>query len=181
MGKKITIDSATLANKGLEVIEAHHLFGLDYDRIDVVVHPQSIVHSMVEFVDGSLWAHMSKPDMKIPLQYALTFPERMPMNDGAAEAFSLSSLTFEPVRDDMFPTLSYAYEAGRRGGTAPVAFNAANEIAVERFLKRDIPFRGIPVIIKWALEHHPFDPQPGLDDVLEADNWTRKQSAGVKP
>lgn len=175
MGMKITVDSATLANKGLEVIEAHHLFGLDYDRITVLVHPQSIVHSMVEFVDDSVWAHMSKPDMKIPIQYALTFPERIPLNEYGEGVLRLESLTFEEVREDIFPTLKYAYDAGRRGGTAPVAFNAANEIAVERFLERKVPFNEIPVMIRWALEHHPYVAHPKMDEILAVDGWTREK------
>ncbi len=177
MGRKITVDSATLANKGLEVIEAHHLFGLDYDRIQVLVHPQSIVHSMVEMVDDSLLAHMSKPDMKIPIQYALTYPDRIPITIWGDGPLKLESLTFEKVRDDIFPTLGYAYKAGRRGGTAPVAYNAANEVAVERFLAREIAFNSIPLIVKWALDNHPFGEHPDLEQILNVDGWTRENTS----
>jgi 1-deoxy-D-xylulose-5-phosphate reductoisomerase len=180
MGRKITVDSATLANKGLEVIEAHHLFQLEYDRIGVLVHPQSIVHSMVEFVDDSLWAHMSEPDMKIPIQYALTFPERMPLNGRTGRGLELTSLTFEEVRRDIFPILGYAYEAGRRGGTAPAAFNAANEVAVEKFLQREIPFNDITVMVKWALDNHPYVENPDLDKILSVDSWTREKANDVQ-
>lgn len=176
MGRKITVDSATLANKGLEVIEAHHLFGIDYDRIHVLVHPQSIVHSIVEFVDGSLWAHMSKPDMRIPIQYALTFPERIPMHISLRETLTPLSLSFEEVRSDLFPTLGYAYEAGKRGGTATVAFNAANEVAVDKFLERKISFLEIPSIIKWTLNHHPFSPTTDLEGILAVDGWARENA-----
>jgi len=176
MGRKITVDSATLANKGLEVIEAHHLFGLDYDRIKVLVHPQSIVHSMVEFVDDSLVAHLSKPDMKIPIQYALTYPERLSRNGYESGGLELSSLTFEEVRSDIFPTLGYAYEAGRKGGTAPAAYNAVNEVAVEKFLRREIPFNEIPVMVKWALQNHPYVEDPDLDQILAVDRWTRENT-----
>jgi 1-deoxy-D-xylulose-5-phosphate reductoisomerase len=180
MGRKITVDSATLANKGLEVIEAHHLFGIDYERIHVLVHPQSIVHSIVEFVDGSLWAHMSKPDMRIPIQYALTFPERVPMDFSLRESLAPLSLGFEEVRNDLFPTLGYAYEAGRKGGTAPVAFNAANEVAVEKFLGREISFSEIPSFINWALAHHPYSKSPDLEGVLAVDTWTREKTRLLK-
>ncbi len=153
MGRKITIDSATLANKALEVIEAHHLFGIPYDRIDVVVHPQSVVHSFVEFVDGSVLAQLGVPSMELPVLYALTHPDRIP--DSGVPAFdpvALSPLTYEPVRHDAFPALGLGIAAGRRGGAAPAVFNAANEEAVARFLAGEISFGDIPRVIGSALE-----------------------------
>ncbi len=153
MGRKITVDSATLANKALEVIEAHYLFGLPYDRIDVVVHPQSIVHSLVEFVDGSVLAQMGVPSMELPILYALTHPDRMP--DAGVPAFDpvrASPLTFEPVRLDAFPALRLGIEAGRAGGASPAIFNAANEQAVAIFLEGRIGFTDIAVGITGALE-----------------------------
>jgi 1-deoxy-D-xylulose-5-phosphate reductoisomerase len=153
MGRKITVDSATLANKALEVIEAHFLFGLPYDRIDVVVHPQSVVHSFVEFVDGSVLAQMGTPSMELPVLYALTHPERVPdSGSGAFDPVACSPLTFEPVRDDAFPALRLGVEAGRRGGAAPAVFNAANERAVALFLEERIRFVDVPRLIEAALE-----------------------------
>jgi len=181
MGRKITVDSATLANKGLEVIEAHYLFGLDYDSIGVLVHPQSIIHSMVEFVDDSLVAHLSKPDMKIPIQYALTYPERISLDGCGPGGLELSSLTFEEVRGDIFPILGYAYEAGRRGGTAPAAYNAANEVAVDKFLRREIPFSEIAARVKWALRNHPYIEEPDLDQILAVDRWARENTVDMVP
>jgi 1-deoxy-D-xylulose-5-phosphate reductoisomerase len=153
MGRKITVDSATLANKALEVIEAHFLFGLPYDRIEVVVHPQSIVHSFVEFVDGSVLAQVGTPTMELPVLYALTHPERVP--DAGVEAFDpvrASPLTFEPVREDHFPALQLGVAAGRAGGAAPAVFNAANEQAVSLFLDGRIRFMDIPRLIAGALD-----------------------------
>jgi 1-deoxy-D-xylulose-5-phosphate reductoisomerase len=153
MGRKITIDSATLANKALEVIEAHHLFGIPYDRIEVVVHPQSVVHSFVEFVDGSVLAQLGVPSMELPVLYALTHPDRIP--DWGVPAFdpvALSPLTYEPVRHDAFPALGLGIAAGRRGGAAPAVFNAANEEAVARFLGGEISFGDIPRVIGSALD-----------------------------
>ena len=152
MGRKITIDSATLANKALEVIEAHHLFGIPYDRIDVVVHPQSVVHSFVEFVDGSVLAQLGVPSMELPVLYALTYPDRVA--DSGVPAFdpvALSPLTYEPVRHEVFPALRLGLEAGRRGGAAPAVFNAANEEAVARFLQGELRFGDIARAIASAL------------------------------
>lgn len=153
MGRKITVDSATLANKALEVIEAHYLFDLPYDRIEVVVHPQSVVHSLVEFVDGSVLAQMSAPTMELPVLYALTHPERVP-DDGIRpfDPVAWSPLTFEPVRSDQFPALRLGMEAGRAGGAAPAVFNAANEQAVALFLEGRITFIEIAKSIDSALE-----------------------------
>jgi len=153
MGRKITVDSATLANKALEVIEAHFLFGLPYDRIEVVVHPQSIVHSFVEFVDGSVLAQLGVPSMELPVLYALTHPERVP--DDGVEPFDpvkLSPLTFEPVRTECFPAFALGVKAGRQGGAAPAVFNAANEAAVSLFLDGAIRFRDIGAAIGGALD-----------------------------
>jgi len=153
MGSKITIDSATLANKALEVIEAHHLFGVPYDRIDVVVHPQSIIHSFVEFVDGSVLAQMGVPSMELPILYALTWPERVP--DSGVPSFdpvALGGLTFEAVRHEAFPMLALGISAGRAGGASPAVYNAANEAAVAIFLAGRIPFQTIAELVRSALE-----------------------------
>lgn len=153
MGPKITIDSATLANKALEVIEAHFLFGLPYDRIEVVVHPQSVVHSLVEFVDGSVVAQLGAPNMELPILYALTHPDRLSDSGLAAfDAVAMSPLTFEPVRHNDFPALQLGISAGRTGGAAPAVFNAANEEAVRLFLEGVVPFADIPIGIKAALD-----------------------------
>lgn len=172
MGPRITVDSATLVNKGLEVIEAHYLFGVPFDDIEVVVHPQSIVHSLVEFVDGSFKAHLGDPDMRIPIQYAITYPDRRP---GADEPFNLTGrdLTFRAPDRAAFPALDLAYEAGRRGGSAPAAFNAADEVAVRAFLEGRTGFQGIPMIIEQTLAATGWDPVSTVDDVLAADREAR--------
>lgn len=174
MGHKITIDSATLMNKGLEVIEAHWLFGLPADRIDVVVHPQSIIHSMVEFVDGSVKAQLGLPDMKLPIQYALTHPDRLPMNGDRVSFPRLEQMTFfEPDRQ-RFPCLDLAYEALRAGGTMPAVLNAANEVAVAGFLDRALTFDRIVGVIRRTMDEHRPVAQPDLDDIVEADRWARR-------
>ncbi len=163
MGAKITVDSSTLVNKGFEVIEAHWLFGLPAEKIDVLVHPQSVVHSMVEFEDGAIKAQLGTPDMRLPIQYALTFPER-PDYGGARFDFARSStLTFEEVDDDKFPALGIAYECLRRGGTAPCTMNAANEVAVAAFLQGRIGYNDIVRLIERALEKADFAPSPSVD------------------
>lgn len=175
MGPKISIDSATLMNKALEVIEARWLFDLRPDQIDVVVHPESIVHSMVEFVDGSVVAQLSPPDMRLPVQYALTYPDRV---EGPCPRLDLShrfSLSFEPPDRDTFPCLELGFEVMRRGGTAGAALNAANEAAVARFLDGQIGFLDIPRACRAALDHHSFDPRPSLDDLLRVDAWARQE------
>ncbi len=174
MGNKITIDSATLMNKGLEVIEAHWLFGLDIDKIKVLIHPQSIIHSMVEFVDGSIKAQLGVPDMKIPIQYALTYPDRTPANYGWVDFVKLGQMTFFEPDFDKFECLKIAYEVAKLNGTYPTVLNAANEIAVEAFLHRKIKFTKIPEIIKRALDAHKPKFDPDLDDIFEADRETRK-------
>jgi 1-deoxy-D-xylulose-5-phosphate reductoisomerase len=174
MGRKITVDSATLANKALEVIEAHFLFGLPYDAIDVVVHPQSIVHGLVEFVDGSILAQVGYPSMELPILYALTHPERVA--DGDLRRFdpvAVGTLTFEPVRREAFPTFDLGVAAGRAGGTAPAVFNAANEVAVQAFLSGRIPFGRIPAVIAEALETQDPAPAADLEAVTEADRHAR--------
>ena len=173
MGPKVTVDSATLVNKGLEVIEAHHLFDVDMDRIDVVIHPQSVVHSMVEMVDGSVLAHMGVPDMRIPVQYAMTRPRRAP---SPAESLSLASygeLTFFEVDGDRWPALGLAYEAARRGGTCPAAMNAANEDAVAAFLERRIGFTRISEVVGETVERHERLQGASLDEIREAEARAR--------
>ncbi len=173
MGAKITIDSATMVNKGLEVIEAHWLFGLPYDRIDVILHPESIVHSMVEFVDTSVIAQLGNPDMRVPIQYALTYPERRPSPASPLDLIAAGALNFRPMDFDRYPCLRMAYEAGRAGGTAPTVFNAANEVAVARFLRGDIPFLAIEDIIERVLSRHEAVRSPDLGTILETDGWAR--------
>jgi 1-deoxy-D-xylulose-5-phosphate reductoisomerase len=179
MGSKVTIDSATLMNKGLEVIEAYWLFGLPAEKIDVVVHPQSIIHSMVEFVDGSIKAQLGVPDMKIPIQYALTFPERAPAAYGKIDFAALGQVTFfEPDRQK-FRCLGLAYQALRTGGTAPAVLNAANEVAVGLFLDGNLPFSSIPEVIEKALCDHTPVHHPRLEDIVLADKETREHLHGV--
>ena len=175
MGRKITVDSATLANKALEVIEAHHLFGLPYDAIDVVVHPQSIVHSLVEFVDGNVLAQVSTPSMELPILYALSHPERL--HDGGVTRFdpvSASPLTFEPVRLEDFPALQLGIAAGRRGGAAPAVYNAANEQAVALFLDGALAFVDIPRAIESAIDTLGAMPSGTREDLLAADAAARQ-------
>ena len=177
MGAVITINSATLANKGLEVIEAHLLFDIDYDRIDVVVHPQSIVHSMVEFVDGATVAKLSPPDMRLPIQLALTWPERLAFAPTTMDWTIAQDLTFEPLDDDTFPMVRLAVQAGRAGGTAPAAFNAANEVAVETFLQRGLDFLGITEVVAATLESHDVQTAESVEQVLAAEADARRTAA----
>jgi 1-deoxy-D-xylulose-5-phosphate reductoisomerase len=175
MGQKITIDSATMMNKALEIIEARWLFDLSPEQIDVVVHPQSIVHSLVEFVDGSVVAQLSPPDMKLPIQYALTWPERC---DSPAKKLDLASrlrLDFEPPDEDRFPALALGKEVAAAGGTAGAVLNAANEAAVAGFLAEELSFVEIVPACRSVLEAHPFSPQPTLDELLELDAWARQE------
>jgi len=173
MGNKITIDSATLMNKGLEVIEAHWLFGIPVEKIDVVVHPQSIIHSMVEFVDGSVKAQLGIPDMKIPIQYALTYPSRSASKSPRVHFPTLSEMTFFEPDNDKFPCLQLAFDALKEGGTIPAVMNAANEVAVAQFLHDKITFMDIPKIILKAMEKHSNTANPSLEEVVEADRETR--------
>lgn len=173
MGKKITVDSATLANKGLEVIEAHWLFGIDYDKIDVVVHPQSIIHSLVEFKDGSVIAQMGLTDMKLPIQYALSFPKRWDNAFGQLDLVKASPLTFEQPDVETFPLLKLAVECGQMGGTAPCAFNAANEEAVYAFLAGKIKFLDIAAIVLNTLDMHKNITVPTIEDIENCDKESR--------
>ncbi|MCL6634648.1 MAG: 1-deoxy-D-xylulose-5-phosphate reductoisomerase [Peptococcaceae bacterium] len=181
MGSKITVDSATLMNKGLEVIEAKWLFKVGYDRIEVVVHPQSIIHSAVEFLDGSIIAQMGLPDMRLPIQYALTYPRRLSGPVSRLKLTDLHGLTFEAPDTEKFPALRLAYEAGRAGGTMPAVLNAANEVAVDAFLKGVLPFVAIPVLVGRVMEKHQTVGRPGLADIMEADRWAREKGSELIP
>jgi 1-deoxy-D-xylulose-5-phosphate reductoisomerase len=174
MGKKITIDSATLMNKGLEVIEACWLFDMLPDQVDVLIHPQSIVHSMVEFRDRTFLAQMSVPDMRAPISYALSHPERLDTPINGLELDRIGSLTFRKPDHGSFPCLSYAYGAVKAGGTMPVVLNAANEVAVHAFLEKNLGFNDIPAVISRTMARHEKVPQPSLEDVLDADQWARE-------
>ena len=174
MGRRITTDSATLMNKGFEVIEARWLFGMEAGKIQVVIHPQSTIHSMVEFVDGSILAQMGPTDMRMPIQYALTFPERVASNGCALDWTALRHLDFEEVPAGKFPCLELAREALRKGGALPCALNAADEIAVAAFLDRRLPFPGIAQVIERVLERMPRTAFHSVDDVLAADSEARR-------
>jgi 1-deoxy-D-xylulose-5-phosphate reductoisomerase len=174
MGNKITIDSATMMNKGLEVIEAHWLFGLPPEKIEVLIHPQSIIHSMVEFVDGSVKAQLGVPDMKIPIQYALTYPDRAPSVYKRVDFANLREMTFFKPDMNKFECLALAYQVLQCGGTAPAILNAANEVAVELFLQKKITFNQIPMLIREAMERIPIQPSPSLEDIIAADAAARK-------
>jgi 1-deoxy-D-xylulose-5-phosphate reductoisomerase len=177
MGPKITIDSATLMNKALEVIEARWLFGLTADQIDVIVHPESIVHSFVEFRDGSVLAQLSPPDMRLPIQYALTYPHRVPGPTRRLDWRTFTQLRFEPPDRATFRALDLGFEVARRGGTCGAVLNAANEAAVARFLDRQIRFPDVPRCVRAALDSHDFDPSPTLDTLLRLDRWARQEVA----
>ena len=174
MGGKITIDSATLMNKGLEVIEAKWLFDLKFSEIDVVVHPQSIVHSLVEYKDHSTLAELGMPDMKVPIQHVLTYPKRVTNDLEALNLAQIGELTFEEPRTDLFPCLKYAYQAGEEGGTMPAVLNAANEIAVAKFLDGKLKFVQIPEVIAKVMEEHQLIKEPELSEIMQADKWARK-------
>jgi len=173
MGEKITIDAATLMNKGFEVIEAHHLFQLPYERLRVWIHPQSIIHSLVEFHDGAVMAQLGLPDMELPIQYALSYPERLPMAGRRLSLPEIGRLEFFEPDDRRFPCLRLCIEAGKKGGTAPTVVNAANEVAVEAFLAGRIPFTSIAEIAVFALEKHGARPADSLETIEEADRETR--------
>ena len=172
MGKKVTIDSASLVNKGLEVMEARWLFDVELDQIQVVVHPQSIIHSAVEYVDGGIMAQLGMPDMKLPIQYALFYPDRRPMDTERVDFFRLKQLTFEEPDTDTFRGLALAYQAARRGGTLPTVFNAANEKAVALFLQKKIAFLQIPELIEGSMENHRVVDDPTVEQILEAESGT---------
>ncbi len=176
MGSKITIDSATMMNKGLEVIEAHWLFDLPKEKIDVVIHPQSIVHSMVEFIDGSIKAQLSLPDMKLPIQYALSYPERWSSQFTNTHFPSLKELTFFEPDLEKFKCLKLAYEVMEQGGNTPCILNAANEIAVEKFLNKEINFTQIPDLINYSLNGIEYNSTIDFETILECDRQTREYS-----
>jgi 1-deoxy-D-xylulose-5-phosphate reductoisomerase len=181
MGGRITIDSATLMNKGFEVIEAHHFFGIPYERIDVVVHPQSLVHSLISLNDGSTIAHLGYPDMRVPISYALHYPERMPVDVPKLDLAAVGSLTFEEPDPETFACLRLALEAGAAGGTAPTVLNAADEVAVAAFLDGRIPFTGIAAVIERTLEELPARPVTHFEDLFATDAEARERAAaGVR-
>lgn len=179
MGRKITIDSATLMNKGFEVIEAHYLFSLPPEMIDVLVHPESIVHSIVEFSDRACIAQMSVPDMKGPIAYAMMYPQRLSDVMRGLSLDNIASLTFRKPENKSFPCLSYAFKALKRGGTMPCVMNAANEIAVHSFLRGSLRFTEIPVVIRKTMDCHDVMPDTELDTILDADRWARKKAEEV--
>ncbi len=185
MGPKITVDSSTLMNKGLEVIEAHELFGVPYDAIDVVVHPQSVVHSMVEFVDGAAMAQLSMPDMRLPIGYALSYPDRLPVAYGAIDWTKLATLEFESPDRGVFPCLDLAYRAGRAGDLAPAWLNAANEVAVGAFLDERIRWASIARVVEGTLDRYEAPSSAAaaedrsVEDVLEADAAARRTAERV--
>lgn len=179
MGAKITVDSATLMNKGLEVIEAHHLFGISYDNIDVVVHPQSVIHSMVEYVDGAVLGHLGVPDMRIPIQYAFSYPDRWESPAPRLDLLQLAQLDFEAPNRADFPALDLAYAAGRRGGTMPAVMNGANEAAVDSFLKDEIGFLDIAAAVEKVMARHSVIDEPNLEEIMESDLWARQACRSV--
>jgi 1-deoxy-D-xylulose-5-phosphate reductoisomerase len=183
MGRKITVDSASLMNKGLEVIEAHYLFGLDYDHIEIVIHPQSIIHSMVELADSSVLAQLGWPDMKLPILYCLSWPERLDTPWRRLDLTAVGSLTFREPDPARYPCMELAYAAGRAGGTMPAVMNAANEQAVALFLEERVHFLDIPRLIEVVCDRHRADlhPSPGLDDVLAVDAWARRAVLEAAP
>jgi 1-deoxy-D-xylulose-5-phosphate reductoisomerase len=174
MGPKITVDSATMANKGLELIEAHWLFGLEPDRLDVVIHPQSVVHSLVQFIDGSILAQLSPPSMTFAIQHCLLYPDRAPGVEATTDFANPFSLDFQPPDFSRYPCLTLAYDSLRAGGAAPAVFNAANEVSVERFLEKSIGFLDIPKVIEHCLEQFRFTPEPSLDELFSIDAQTRE-------
>jgi 1-deoxy-D-xylulose-5-phosphate reductoisomerase len=177
MGRKITVDSATLMNKALEVIEAHHLFGLAADEIAVLVHPESVVHAMVEYADGSVMAQLGPPDMRLPIQYALTWPERREAGWERLDLAALRALHFEEPDGRKFPALELGFEAVRRGGTSGAALSGADETAVEAFLERRIRLSDIAATVKRVLGAHPWTAEPTLEEILETDRWAREEAA----
>ncbi|MFA5073112.1 MAG: 1-deoxy-D-xylulose-5-phosphate reductoisomerase [Nitrospirota bacterium] len=179
MGKKITIDSATLMNKGLEVIEAHWLFNIPPEKIQVLIHPQSIIHSMVEYHDGSVIAQLGMPDMKGPIAYALSYPDRLPNVSPVLNLSSINTLTFDEPDIERFPCLGYAFEAIQTGGTMPAVLSAANEVAVNHFLRETIGYHDIPRVIKRVMESHTPSPLVTIEDALKADLWARQEAEKI--
>ncbi|SDM98851.1 1-deoxy-D-xylulose 5-phosphate reductoisomerase [Paenibacillus sp. yr247] len=180
MGAKITIDSATMVNKGLEVMEAHWLFNLSYDQIDVLLHPESVIHSYVEFVDNSIIAQLGNPDMRVPIQYALTYPDRYPTPTKRLDLASIGKLHFREMDYKRYPCLRMAFESGEQGGTSPTVYNAANEIAVARFLKGEITFLQIEQVIEAVLQKHESLANPNIDVIHDQDIWARAFAASIK-
>ena len=176
MGRKITVDSATLMNKGLELLEAMYLVGVEPEKIKILIHPQAIVHSMVEYVDGSLIAQLSVTDMRIPIQYALSYPQRLPAVTKPVDFYKLKQLNFERPDFTKFPCIELAYQAAAQGGTAPCVLNAANEVSVNEFLKQRIRFTSIPLVIEKVLAKHRNIKNPNLEDIFEADRWARQEA-----
>jgi 1-deoxy-D-xylulose-5-phosphate reductoisomerase len=176
MGGKITIDSASMMNKGLEIIEAKWLFDVEIERIAVVIHPQSIIHSMVEYIDGSVIAQLGQADMRIPIAYALSYPDRLSRPEAGLDLMNTGPLEFFAPDEDKFPNLRLAYDAGRRGGTGPAVLNGANEVVVAAFLDRQIRFMEMPLVIKEVLARHVLTERPSLDHILEADRWAREEA-----
>jgi len=179
MGKKVSIDSATLMNKGLEVIEAKHLFDVSHNTIEVVIHPQSMIHSMVSYRDGSVIAQMGIPDMKGAIAYALSYPERLPLNQPIPDFADIGALTFQKPDMEKFPCLDLAFKACDAGKTLPAVLNAANEVAVQAFLDGDISFGKIPEVVKETMNRHSVAEHTSLTDILEADKWARREAEKV--
>jgi 1-deoxy-D-xylulose-5-phosphate reductoisomerase len=179
MGQKITIDSATLMNKGLEVIEARWLFDMPMSKIKIIIHPQSVVHSMVEYIDGSIIAQLGVPDMKIPILYALACPDRLPLNLPSLELAKLGNLSFQEPDFKRFPCLQYAYQAGEEGGSMPIVLNASNEVAVGSFLKKRIRFMDIQATIKKVMDRHSVRKVSAIEEVLEVDQWARREAEKI--
>src|SRR5207248_6247120 len=175
MGPKITVDSATLMNKALEIIEARWLFDLAPEKIDVILHPQSVIHSFVEFIDGSILAQLSPPDMRLPIQYALTYPERVPGPTRRLNWRELGAWHFEQPDHETFPAIQLGYEVARRGGTCGAVLNAANEAAVGRFLAGELRFLHIARVCREVLDHHHYSAQPTLAELLAVDRWARQE------
>ena len=179
MGPKITVDSATMMNKGMEMIEAHHLFGVPFSRIEIVIHPQSIVHSLIEFVDGSVLAQLAQPDMRLPIQYALTYPERWPSEVAPLDLIELARLTFESPDRRFFPSLDLCYRAIEIGGTMPAVLSTSDEVAVDAFLCRRIAFTDIVPVVERTMAGHTPISDPGLEDILDADRWAREAAMSL--
>ena len=179
MGNKITIDSATLMNKGFEVIEAHWLYNIPYEKIKIVIHPQSIIHSLVEFHDKSVIAQLGLPDMKIPIQYSLSYPKRFPSSSKSLNLAEIKNLEFKEPDFEKFPCLKYAYEAGTAGGTLPAVMNAANEVAVRAFLDSNIRFLDIPILIRRMMDEHKLIKNPALSEILEADRKAKDETKRI--
>jgi 1-deoxy-D-xylulose-5-phosphate reductoisomerase len=179
MGRKITVDSATLMNKGLEVLETMFLFDIDLDKIRILIHPEAIIHSMVEFIDGVILAQLSVTDMRIPIQYALSYPRRMPSRLSGLNFHELKELNFEKPDFKRFPCLQLAYRAAREKGTLPCVLNAANEVCVGEFLQERLDFISIPKVVRRVLDKHKSNPHPDMEDIQEADAWARRQAQDI--